>query len=99
MKKEKKQQRAEKSSFQKTVERTAILSSVLTVLLFALNHYFGFELFEILAITALCFAYHFVMRLIVGGIVPAVTKNMTLNPDSWWFRPKKFERGLYKPLG
>ena len=42
--------------------------------------------------------YHFLMRLIVGGIVNLIMKN-TANYNSFWFREKRFEQKLYKIIG
>ncbi len=52
---------------------------------------------ETLAITfGTCF-YHFAMRLLVGCGLNAVFHNR-MNPYHPWFRPRKWEKGLYKAL-
>ncbi len=50
-----------------------------------------------ITITIGVFAYHFVMRLIVGLSVNAILKNK-IDCDHWWFRQKHFEIGLYSFL-
>ncbi|MBQ7760480.1 MAG: hypothetical protein IJ400_00345 [Clostridia bacterium] len=42
-------------------------------------------------------AYHFLMRLLVGTIIDAIFKN-NLNYNGFWFKPRKFEKKLYKLL-
>lgn len=48
-------------------------------------------------ITIGVFAYHFVMRLLVGVVVNAIFKN-NINYNKWWFREKRFEPKLYSIL-
>ena len=50
-----------------------------------------------LTITLGVIAYHFVMRLLVGTIINAIFKN-NINYNCLWFKPRKFERKLYKLL-
>jgi len=88
----------EKSSFQKTVERSALLFTILALLFFGGYYYSKIEAFEVIAITALTFAYHYLMRLAVGWIVPKLSEKNIPDPRSGWFRQKSFEKGLYKVL-
>lgn len=50
-----------------------------------------------LCITFGVFAYHFVMRLIVGYTVHAILRNR-MNTGCRWFRPLRFEAQLYRWL-
>ncbi len=43
--------------------------------------------------------YHFAMRLCVGACVSLFSKKLKFNYDNFWFKPKKFEKGLYYALG
>lgn len=45
-------------------------------------------------VTAFMLVYHLWGRIIMGN----VTKLFKLNSDCWWFKEKKFEKGLYKLL-
>lgn len=75
--------------------------TVIAVLLFAI-FYAVFKLTQnditqILYITFMTFSYHFVMRLVVGlGLAKVHKKDYDYN--SKWFRPKTFEKKLYKIL-
>lgn len=53
---------------------------------------------QILSITFLTCFYHFSMRVAVGEAVTVFCRNRSLNADSFWFRPKKFEKKLYRLL-
>ena len=50
-----------------------------------------------LCITFGTIAYHFVMRLGVGAAVNGIFHNK-MNYKRWWFRPRRFEKGLYRFL-
>ena len=50
-----------------------------------------------LCITFGVFAYHFVMRLLVGHTIHAIFRNR-MNANCRWFRPLRFEAGLYARL-
>lgn len=45
-------------------------------------------------VTAFMIVYHFWGRIILGN----VTKLFEINQNHWWFKEKKFEKGLYKLL-
>ena len=78
--------------------KTCALSGCLLCALFALlYHFFPYAAFLSLAITAGTTGYHFVMRLAVGWVVPTLTRGR-LNPDSFWFRQRPFERKLHRFL-
>ncbi|MBQ7907420.1 MAG: hypothetical protein IJ309_05540 [Clostridia bacterium] len=42
-------------------------------------------------------AYHFVMRLVVGGVINLIFHNK-IDYNLWWFRERKFEKRLYSFL-
>ncbi len=88
-----------RSTFQRVLEGGAVLLGLFAPALFVLHRFWPIELFEILAITALTFFYHFAMRLAVGAVVPWLVSRCALSPGSWWFAQKPFEKGLYKRLG
>jgi len=50
------------------------------------------------AVTSATFAYHFVMRLAVGNVYNILLHNR-VNYRRWWFRPRFFEKKLYRLLG
>lgn len=87
-----------KSRFQMTIEGSAVVMGVAAAALFALEHFFRSGVLLSLAITAFTFFYHFVMRLIVGAIVPAVMEKCRPDPRGGWFSQKPFENKLYKKL-
>ncbi len=87
-----------KSTFQKTMEGSAVVLGLLTPVLFAVYHLTNTGLFETLAITSLTFFYHFASRLLIGAVVPAIAEKCRLDPESCWFRQKSFEKKLYKRL-
>lgn len=76
-------------------------STVIAILLFAI-FYAIFKLTQndiaqIFYITFMTFSYHFIMRLVVGlGIGKVRKKDFDYNAK--WFRPKSFEKKLYKVL-
>ena len=74
---------------------TAILGS-LTLLLYTLYRFFPVGILQSLAITFGTTFYHFVMRLLVGAVVPGWIPPGTAN--NIWFREKGFEAKLYKFL-
>ncbi len=50
-----------------------------------------------MGITFGTFAYHFLMRLAVGGVIGAIFKNR-MDHTKWWFCPRAFEKKLYDIL-
>ncbi len=74
----------------------AILFTLLTVVFALLCRKSGGVMLS-LAITMGTFAYHFVMRLLVGGAVNAVFRNR-MDASRPWFRVSAAEQKLYKKL-
>lgn len=72
---------------------TAVSVSVFLVFL-ALYSIWQIGVLLTLCITFGTVAYHFAMRLLVGGIVNAVFHNK-MDPDGRWFRERRFEKRLY----
>jgi len=81
----------------KLMRTTAYITGAATVVLVALYKTYGTGLLFSLAITFGTTAYHFIMRLAVGGVVKAVMHNRA---DYYrkWFRPRRFEASLYRFL-
>lgn len=75
----------------------AALSLLLTVLMTVLFVKSGVPLFETLAITLGTIAYHFCVRLVVGGILNRVMNNQA-DYHRWWYRPRSWEAELYRIL-
>ncbi len=75
---------------------TAVLTVLFPILLFC---YIAFEtrLLLTLAITSGTFAYHFIMRLIVGLIIDKIFHN-NISYDKKWFKEHRFEKKLYSVL-
>lgn len=84
-------------TFAKIVKICAVTSCMLCILFTVAHHFFPKELLLSLAITFGTTGYHFVMRLVVGWIIPSLTRGR-LNPDSFWFRQRSFEPKLYRKL-
>jgi hypothetical protein len=85
----------QKSKFRKMMERTACIVTVLAFG-FILAAYFtdGGDPWFTFAMIFGTTAYHFVMRLAVGGSVAALFPK-EVNCENFWFRERKFERKLY----
>lgn len=81
----------------KVMKLTSIISIVLTLLFVALFGATSYEFFSVLAITAGTIAYHFSMRLVVGGVYDALLNNK-VDYRKKWFRISKFEQKLYNLL-
>lgn len=47
-------------------------------------------------ITAFTIMYHFWVRIIMGNVSKLFEKN--INYEQWWFKEKKFEKGIYELL-
>lgn len=78
------------------MKSTAAITSIATILLTIAYHFLGWGWLLSAAITAGTFAYHFLMRLAVGAVVPKLARNC--RRDHFWFRPKDFEAGLWSAL-
>lgn len=85
------------SVFAKLIKLFALLGCLLCALFVLLNYCFPCDLFLSLAITSGTIAYHFGMRLAIGWLVTFIFRR-EFNPNSFWFRPKSFERNLYRIL-
>ena len=86
-----------KSPFAKAIHSLALVSCTLCILFILLIYFFPRVLFLALAITFGTTGYHFVMRLLVGWIVPLLARER-LNPESFWFQSRSFEKKLYQRL-
>ena len=86
----------DKSKFALTMKATAIITSAVTVLLLCIP-------FRQTAWWLACTisfgttAYHFVMRLAVGYLLPKLT-NYDFDYHHFWFQPRKWEPVFYKKL-
>ena len=85
------------SSFAKLLKLCALIGCLLCTLFVIAYHYFPVDWLLTLTITIGTTEFHLVMRLAVGFIISGIFKDR-LNPDNLWFRPKKFERKLYRIL-
>lgn len=86
-----------KNPFAFTLKFCGIFSALLTVLFTFLYLGFRWPWSLSAAISTGVTAYHFLMRLLVGWLVPAVT-GYRLNDRSSWFQPRSWEHGLYQKL-
>ena len=87
----------EKHSFAYVVKSTAVVTSLVTVLLVLLyNHHQKTWLLSA-AISFGTTAYHFVMRLAVGYIVPKLT-HYNFDYRCRWFQPRVWEPVFYRKL-
>ena len=85
-----------KSRFRQTMETITILLVLVTLALVLLYWKTKAPWFLSCAISFGTTMYHFVMRLAVGFFIPLCFKKY--NHQSWWFRPRKWESGLYRKL-
>lgn len=86
-----------KNKFPLIVKATALITALLTAMLSAAYSSFHRGWMLDAAITAGTTAYHFVMRLAVGYIVPRLT-NYDFDYRRPWFQPRKWESAFYKKL-
>lgn len=85
-----------RNMFPVVMKATAALTGVVTAVLAVLYHILLQSWLLTVAISIGTTFYHFAMRLLVGAIVPQLTKNV--DPDRPWFRPRSFEAPLYRKL-
>ena len=86
----------DKSQFALTMKTTAIITSAVTVLLLCIPfRQTGWWLPCILSFGTT--AYHFLMRLAVGYLLPKLT-NYDFDYRHAWFQPRKWEAAFYKKL-
>lgn len=76
---------------------TSAVMPAIAVLCTALYLRGGQDVFLTLAITFATISYHFIMRLIVGGIVNSTMHNRA-DLSRPWFRQRDWERKLYRLL-
>lgn len=81
----------------KTLNFTAALSIAAAVLAGILFHFFERDIYLTLAITFGTVSYHLVVRLLVG-LLFNITMNNRADYNRWWFRPRRWEAGLYRRL-
>lgn len=81
----------------KKIKLAAVLFTAGTAVLSVLYMRTGFKLFLSLAITFGTFAYHFLMRLLVGGVYALLMKNKA-DIEKRWYRVGAREMALYEKL-
>lgn len=86
-----------KNTFPFILKTVAAVTSVLTVILASAYHFHHQNWMLTAAISFGTTAYHFVMRLAVGYIIPKAT-NYDFDYKSAWFQPWKWEPAFYKKL-
>lgn len=85
------------SVFAKRIKLCALLGCLLCPVFALLYHCVPVDWLLTLAIVAGTTGYHFAMRLGIGWLVTIIFRGR-LNPDSFWFRSRNFERKLYRIL-
>ena len=85
------------SKFPMIMQSTAAVTSIMTVLLCFAFVYTRADWALVAAISAGTTAYHFVMRLVVGFVVPKMT-GYRFDYRNPWFQPRKWETSLYRKL-
>lgn len=83
-------------SFRKIMYVISFVSASLTIIFFALNSLISSGILLTLAVTSMTFAYHFIVRLIIGYIVTLFKRK--INTDSRYFRVSETEKSIYKKL-
>ena len=81
----------------KIMKFCALIFSGLTVMAISLWYLWRTPLWFSLTITFGTCAYHFVMRLAVGGVINGIFHNQ-MNAARPWFQTSQFEQQLYKKL-
>jgi len=87
-----------KADFPFVMRSIAAVTSCAAGVLIVLYRHFGSDWLLSCAISFGTTAYHFVMRLMVGAIVPKAT-NYNFDYRRGWFQPRKWEPELYRKLG
>lgn len=88
-----------RSKFQAVMCIATVMSLICTIVFFKMRAPTGNDLFSVLAITSLTCLYHFAVRLLIGDWLCARINVRRLNYNNWWFRPRFWEKSLYKKLG
>ena len=83
-------------SFKKVMYIISFMSTLLTIIFFAVNNFISSGILLTLAVTSMTFAYHFVIRLIIGYIIPLFKGK--INVDSRHFKVSETEKNIYKKL-
>lgn len=86
-----------KNKFPLVMKSIAVFTTAATVVLSLAYPLFSQGWMLTAAISVGTTAYHFVMRLAVGYVVPRVT-GYDFDYNHPWFRPRSWEAGLYKKL-
>ena len=86
-----------KNRFPFLMKTTAAITSAATVVLTIAYHFFPSSWVLATAISFGTTAYHFVMRLAVGYIIPNLT-GYDFDYHSRWFQPRRWESSLYRSL-
>jgi hypothetical protein len=86
-----------KNNFPFIMKAVAVVTVLLTAVLTVAYHLYHQNWMLTAAISTGTTAYHFVMRLVVGYIVPKLT-NYDFDYRHWWFRPWAWEPAFYKKL-
>lgn len=81
----------------KTMKLTAAISLILTALCCLMYHLTDSKILLAVAITSGTIAYHFNIRLLVGGLFDAIMKNKADHTKKW-FRVSEAEMRLYECL-
>lgn len=79
-------------SFKKVMYIIAFVSTLLTIIFFAVNKFISSGILLTLAVTAMTFAYHFIIRLIIGHIVTLFKEK--INVDSRYFKVSETEKNI-----
>lgn len=83
-------------SFKKVMYIISFMSTLLTIILFTANNFISSGILLTLAVTSMTFAYHFVIRLIIGYIITLFKRK--INVDSRHFKVSETEKNIYKKL-
>ena len=86
-----------KHTFPMIMQSTAIITSILTVLLYLVFAYTRANWTLVAAISAGTTAYHFLIRLVVGFVIPRIT-GYRFDYRKSWFQPRKWETSFYRTL-
>ena len=82
----------------KTIKIISVITLVFTIVFALLYSFIDTDVFLTLAITFGTTAYHFIVRLIIGGVINAVMKNKA-DYNKKWYRVDKIEMKFYKIIG
>ena len=86
----------EKSTFRKTMENLTWFLAAATAVLIVVYWQTQADWVLSCAISVGTTLYHFVIRLLVGFLVPLCVRKY--DHSNWWFRPRKWENSLYRKL-